>query len=536
MRILVNTMRVISRSMCRVVLSRVVVWVFVLVATQRVWAVERPNLLFIFTDDQSHRTISCYPEAYSWVDTPNIDALARAGVRFSRAYIGTWCMPSRATMLTGHHQFGVQSMRMAGTYPASTYDPAQCPFWPSVLRKQGYTTAHIGKWHTGIDTGFGRDWDHQIVWNRPGRPENAGNYYDDQIVDVDGRPERVQGYTTDWYTDRADAFIRGANRKEDQPWYLWLCFGAVHGPFTPAARHQQAYENARARVPEDIFIGTRAGKPAYVRERDRWVADADGVPLLRSGVQQRTVKNAPLHGNSLHDWIRQYHQSVLAIDEAVGRLRDTLQQTGQTNNTVIVFAADQGLAWGQHGFQQKVAPYDSNIRGPLIICDPRSPSSGTVCPSPVGGTDLPPTFLALAGVELPWKMHGHDLSPLIEDPGRPWPHAVLTVMTGESYGADTNEVPRDPAVLNKVAGVPWWVSLVQGDYKYIRTLVEGELEELYDLKNDPDELHNLALEPRHQTRLLAMRERTIEELRQDDAGMATNLPEVARLPTVKAMP
>ena len=113
----------------------------------------KPNILFIYTDDHSHRTISCYPEAYPWVKTPNIDALAANGVRFASAYVGTWCMPSRATLLTGHHQHGVESMRMVGKYPGSEYDPEKCPFWPKVFRKYGYQTAHVGKWHTGTDTG-----------------------------------------------------------------------------------------------------------------------------------------------------------------------------------------------------------------------------------------------------------------------------------------------------------------------------------------------------------------------------------------------
>src|SRR5262245_14990712 len=109
--------------------------------------VNPPNILFIFTDDQSHRTVSCYPEAYSWARTPNIDALAKRGVRFTHAYTGTWCMPSRATLLTGKLQFSVESMRMVGKYPGSEYDPKQCPFWPAEFRRHGYVTGQIGKWH-----------------------------------------------------------------------------------------------------------------------------------------------------------------------------------------------------------------------------------------------------------------------------------------------------------------------------------------------------------------------------------------------------
>ena len=116
----------------------------------------RPNILFIFADDQSYKTIGCHPEAFPWAKTPNIDRLAASGVRFHGAYLGSWCMPSRATILTGRQPHGIESMRMEGKYPASAYDPAKCPFWPAVLRRNGYQTAHIGKWHTGVDAGWGR--------------------------------------------------------------------------------------------------------------------------------------------------------------------------------------------------------------------------------------------------------------------------------------------------------------------------------------------------------------------------------------------
>ncbi len=487
---------------------------------------KRPNILFIFTDDQSHRTVSCYPEAYSWVQTPEIDRLAERGVRFTHAYMGTWCMPSRATMLTGHHQYGVESMRMEGEYPGSAYDPEQCPFWPRVFREQGYTTAQIGKWHTGVDSGYGRDWDHQIVWSRPKYPANAGNYFDDQIVEVDGAVQRVAGYTTDWYTDRAEAFVRGAHRDADAPWYLWLCYGAVHGPFTPAERHQAAYPEARVPVPEDIYPEhvSRQTKPEYVQQRRRWIQDAAGEPELESGVRQRTVKNAPIHGNSLQNWIRQYHQGVLAIDEAVGRLVRALEETGQTENTVVVFAADQGLAWGQHGFQQKIAPYDANIRGPLIITGPGRVAAGKVCRRPIAGVDLPPTFFGLAGLPLPWSMHGRDVGALLRNPEREWPHPVLTVLTGQQYGSATKVIPTDRALLYETAQVPWWVSWMDGRYKYIRTLVAGETEELYDLQEDPEELVNLAWSSEHLNRLRQMRGAAVGELHRTGAGFVGTMP------------
>jgi arylsulfatase A-like enzyme len=212
-------------------------------AEQKGAAANRPNILLIYADDQSYKTIGCFPGSFPWVKTPNIDKLAAGGIRFDHCYIGSWCMPSRATMLTGRLPHGIESMRMEGTYPNATYDPQQTPFWPKIFRERGYHTAQIGKWHTGNDAGFARDWDYQIVWNRPKYPDNAGNYYDDQILEFNGEQKRTTGYSTDNYTKWACDYIRGEHRPADKPWYLWLCYGAIHGPSHPAARHKGEYKD-----------------------------------------------------------------------------------------------------------------------------------------------------------------------------------------------------------------------------------------------------------------------------------------------------
>jgi arylsulfatase A-like enzyme len=486
----------------------------------------RPNILFIYTDDHSHRTVSCYPEAYPWARTPNIDALAKRGVRFTHAYIGTWCMPSRATLLTGHHQYGVDSMRMVGEYPGSEYDPAKCPFWPKVFRENGYVTAQIGKWHTGTDTGANRDWDYQAVWNRPRYPKNAGNYYKDQLIEINGaKPKLVKGYTTDNYTEWAGKFIRGAHRDKDKPWYLWVCYGAVHGPFTPAKRHQKAYSDLKVPTPKDIYP-PRPGKPAYMQKINYWAKGKDGQPFMKGpGFQAQTVNTQGIHGNTLTDWVRQYHQGVLAIDEGVGKLMAALKESGQLDNTLVVFTSDQGFAWGQHGFRTKLAPYDANIRSPMIVSMPSKLPVGKVCRTPVGGTDLVPTFFRFAGIDLPWAMHGRDITPLLHHPEAKSDHQVLTAFTARLYGSDTDRVPTDPK-LRDINGIPWWISLRKGKYKYIRTLVKDEIEELYDMDNDPEELTNLAIQKKFAATLAEFRTATVAELRRTKAGMADHLPAV----------
>lgn len=477
---------------------------------------KRPNILFIFTDDQSFRTVICYPGAYPWVRTPNIDKLARMGIRFNAAYNGSWCAPSRATVLTGHHPFGIKSMTFKGQYPSSSYDPTQCRFWPAIFRQLGYFTAQIGKWHTGTDAGFGRDWDYQAVWNRPKHPDNAPAYYKPQLISFNGRKEQlVPGYSTDNYTNWAVDFIKGKNRDKEKPWLLWLCYGAIHGPFTPADRHKNAYPNIKVDTPKDLF-GPRTGKPAYVQKLNVWARGPQGEPIYK-GKGDYQNRN----GVTLTEGVREYNQCLMAFDEGLARLLQALADSGQLENTLIIFTSDQGYAWGYHGFRHKLGPYDDTIRSPLIFAMPGTIPAGKTCPVPVSGVDFAPTLFKFAGFDkLPWKMHGRDLTPLLKNPDMKWTDPMLITHTGRRFGKDTD----DPSKMDIIEGVPWWIATRDGNTKYIRTLVKDEIEELYDLSTDPDELTNLALRPADRPTLDRMRTLTINELRRCNAGFVNNMP------------
>lgn len=487
----------------------------------------KPNILFIYTDDHSYRTLSCYEHAEPWARTPNMDRLAARGVRFTHAYVGTWCMPSRATMLTGRHQYGVQTMRMVPPYPGSTYDPEQCRFWPAIFRQEGYQTAHIGKWHTGTDSGFGRDWDYQIVWNRPRHPDNAPNYYHDQLLSINGgEPKIVKGYSTDNYTRWAVEYIQGEHRDASKPWYLWLCYGGVHAPYTPAERHLEDYPEASVTTPADIYP-PRVGKPSYMQKVAAWEKGPKGEPVLSRKAMGSEVGDDPQRdqGRSLSSWSRQYHQAVRALDEGIGQVLSALETSGQLANTLVVLTADQGYAWGQHGFRAKLAPYDANLRSPFIISMPGTLPEGKVCRTPVGGADIAPTFFSFAGLKLPWEMHGHDLTPLLKNPEAEWPHTTLLPFTADKFGADCDVVPAPPANRHKT-GIPWYLMLAQGRHKYIRTLEANEPEELYDLQADPEEINNLASEPQHADTVKKLRDAAIAELRRTGAKMVDSLPAV----------
>jgi arylsulfatase A-like enzyme len=486
----------------------------------------QPNILFILTDDQPYKTLGCHPEAPEWVRTPHIDRLAARGVRFERAYFGSWCMPSRASLLTGRLQHGVESMRLEGPYPGGTYDPAICRFVPAEFRRQGYHTAHIGKWHTGTDAGLGRDWDHQVVWNRPKLTANAGAYYTGQILSFDGEERKVDGYSTDVYTDLAVDYVQGNHRDRSRPWFLWLCYGAVHGPTTPAPRHRGVLGGAAAPIPADIF-GPRPGKPAYLDATQAWMRQPDGRPAMRKRAKDAVGFDADTPGLGHAEWVRQVNECAMAIDDGVGRLLAALEESGQLADTLVVFSSDQGYALGEHGLSSKLAPYDAAIASPLILSRPGSLPEGVVRREPVNAPDLTVTLCGMAGVDIPWQMHGRDFGRLLAATPMTAPRPpMLLTSTAQSFGGDTRTIPTGDAIYAH-AGVPWWVLLRDGRHKYIRTLVPGEAEEVYDLDADPEELVNLAIDDRHAPLLSRLRQAAVEELARTGAGFAAALPAAA---------
>jgi arylsulfatase A-like enzyme len=501
--------------------ARALLVVLILLAIGRVHAADtRPNILFIYADDQSPKTLSCYPQAWPWVKTPNIDALARSGVRFSHCYLGSWCMPSRANILTGRYPHAIESMRMEGTYPGSTYDPEKCPFWPRVFRQHGYHTAQIGKWHTGTDTGYGRDWDYQIVWNRPKNPDNAGVYYAEQIIEKNGVATRVPPYATDNYTQWACDYIQGEGRDKAKPWFLWLCYGAIHGPSTPAPRHLGKYAKEPVSPPSDIFP-PRPQKPAYLDKVQAWRPGPEGEVL--AGATEAKFGDEGAREKTYADWVRQVNECCLALDEGVGRVMETLRASGQLDNTLVIYTADQGFGMGEHGFRSKLAPYEATFNSPLIVSFPKQLPQGKICQSPVCGGDLVTTFFAYAGLELPWKMHGRDLTPVLKNPEvREQPRALLLEEMGNYYGSATHPIPTDEHLYH--GGVPRWIAIRYGPYKYIRNLVAGEMEEIYDLEQDPEELTNLALLPEHGRLLVDLRALAALELRRTEAPFADAMP------------
>ncbi len=465
-----------------------------------------PNILYIFTDDQSVRTISSYSENGYGFLTPNIDRLATKGVKFKYAYTGAKCVPSRGSALTG---------RLQHNYTKETV------YWPVEFRKKGYYTGMIGKWHWNQPR-HNETWDWSAIWEHH-LPENKKNYYWDQSLRInDDSLKELTKYSTDAYTDLAVDFIKTRAGNKD-PWFLWLCYGGVHGPYTPADRHIGLYaDEPEIQYPKDIF-GPRPDKPEH-------------VVSLEMNKKDKTTGKPMWKKRTLDSWVKQYNEAVLAIDEGVGRLMNALEETGQTENTVVIFTSDNGYAWGHHGYNLKIAPYDANLLTPLFFVYGNKIASGKECRYPVNGVDIIATIHSLSGIKSTVNLDGRDLTPLLFDPGKSkWDKGrMIQIYTGHNYGNEQirHELKRARETgdwsefnVDRPTGTKAWMMLRDGKYKYVRYIYESYCEELYNLDDDPEELVNLAVREENRELLRAMRLQLLAKFEEKGATFLKLLPE-----------
>jgi arylsulfatase A-like enzyme len=214
------------------------------------------------------------------------------------------------------------------------------------------------------------------------------------------------------------------------------------------------------------------------------------------------------------------NECVPAIDEGVGELVAALKESGHLENTLVVYTADQGFAMGEHGLRMKITPYDASYRSPLIVSRPGTVAAGKVCKRTPNAPDLVATFFAVAGVKPPDGLHGRDLTPLLKDPAAEWPHPCLYEHTGHDFGDDVARVLKEDPKGASYQKVPWYTAVVHDGWKYVCYLQPGVPDELYDLGSDPDELKNLAGEPKHAGRLGRLREGLAAELKRTAAPAA----------------
>ena len=444
------------------------VFALLFISIGQVVADERPNIVFFFADDQTTSTVGCYGNGV--IQTPNIDALAARGTRFQNAYVSqAICWVSRTTILTG------LTGRSYGTpaNPELARPDAVETLYSDILREHGYRTGYFGKWHAKMPRGFKRE-DHFDEFEAIGR----NPYYKKQ---ADGSLR----HETELIIDRGIEFIK--SQPKGKPFALNMWFNACHaedsdrrpgiGHFPWPRAVDGMYDNVKIALPRLHDVDIFDGQPDFLkttinRERYFW----------RWNTDQKYQTN-----------MQSYYRMVSGIDQAIGRFVHALEEAGLADNTIIVYSADNGYYMANRGLAGKWSHYEEAINVPLIVADPRVPKKqrGQVTDALALNLDLPATFLDWAGIDIPQRYQGHSLRPIVAEK-KP---ACWRKETFHEHFAVRNRIPAFEGIRTE-------------RFKYVCYFDHGNHEFLHDLKNDPDELINLADDPSYAKTLQEMRSRT----------------------------
>ena len=465
---------------------------------------QRPNILFVFTDDHAPHAIGAYNGWLKSVNpTPNIDRLARGGMLFEKSFCSnSICGPSRAVIMTGKH-----SHKNGFMNNGNSFDWNQQIF-PKLLQKAGYQTAIYGKSHLkGQPQGFD-DW--AVL---PGQ----GLYYNPDMIFPNGR-RRIDGYCTDVVTDLAVEWLT-KKRQDGQPFMMMVQHKAPHRNWMPALRHLHLYDDIEIPEPAtlfdkwednapparhqeleidrhmdlnyDLFVDLTPdyNQPASQKRQDRsaWNNMKRMSPAqLEQWRAAYAPKDAEFHkaklsGKALVRWkfqryAKNYLRCVKGVDESVGRLRATLKDLGLADNTIVIYCSDQGFYIGDHGWYDKRWMYEESLMMPFIVNWPGVTKPGSRDTHLIQNLDYAETFLDIAGAKIPADMQGSSLVPLLRGQT---PKDWRTSIYYHYY-----EYPS-------VHMIPRHYGIRTERYKLMHFYQFGNEWELYDLKSDPDELQNL---------------------------------------------
>jgi len=458
-------------------------------------------VVFILTDDQRWDTLSC--EGHPFLKTPNLDRIAAEGARFANMFVTTsLCSPSRASFLSGlyAHSHGVVNN--------FTDYPADLPSFPRVLQEQGYETAYIGKWHMG----------EQSDDPRPGfdywaAHKGQGDYYDTEfnIVETmesrqggsvsrvsDGRREVLKGYYTHRVTDLA---VQWLQKRGERPFLLILGHKAPHTPFTPEEKYRHIYDDVEIAYPESAF--DLADKPDWVKERiDTW----HGIYGPLYGFREKFPDTSPESVKHFADFVRAYTAAIKSIDDSVGRVYEALKATGQLDDTLIVFAGDNGMFLGEHGMTDKRTMHEESIRVPLLVRYPALAKAGTVVHEQVLNIDVAPSILDICGAPPLPKAHGASFKGLLVGRPQGWRTAWYYEYNYEK------QFPYTPNVRGVRTDQWKYVHYPHGDGGPDRHKAE-----LYNLRDDPGERRNLIDDPRYAGKVAELKAELERLMKQTDA-------------------
>ena len=472
----------------------------------------RPNILFIMSDDHAAHAISAYGSKIN--QTPNIDRLAKGGVRFNNCFaVNAICTPSRASILTGKYSH-INGVTVFNRFDGSQWTVAKA------LQAAGYYTGMVGKWHLQSDpTGF--DYWNILV--------GQGFYHDPVFIEM-GERKKLTGYATDVITDRSIDFLK--SRPKDKPFFLMCHHKAPHRPWEPDSRHARMFEDVTIPEPEtfndEYATRSDAAKEATMRiDRDltrndlkltppagvkgtnatAWKAGTDAeLEVVENG------KTNKLSGLALKKWkyqryMKDYLACVASVDDDVGRLLDYLDQTGLATNTIVIYTSDQGFFLGDHNWFDKRFMYEESIRMPFLVRYPPAIKAGSVNDAMILNVDFAPTFLEFAGLPSPNDVQGRSLKTLLigktpDDWRKAWYYRYY------HYPGDHQVQPH------------YGVRTERYKLIFFNRINQWEL---FDLKTDPRELKNI-INDSENTKLVAELKSELTRLQKelDDRGQFEN--------------
>ena len=475
-------------------------------------AKDRPNILFIFSDDHALRSISSYGgDLANVAPTPNIDRIAAEGMLFQNSFCAnSICGPSRACILTGKHSHINGFMRNSRT----PFDQSQ---WTvaKALQKSGYQTAVIGKWHLKSNpVGF----DFWEVF--PGQ----GSYYHPDFIQMDGTKKRFEGYATDLTTEKSLKWLDG--RDKSKPFFLMCQHKAPHRTFSPALRHLGSLDGVEIPEPATLFdqyenrspllaanemeIGRHMtwaydlkvrveerpglelpefrnyGTPEYKRMTEAQQKKWDAHFLPKNAKFVADYKANKIDEKELVRWkykryMQNYLETVKAVDQSVGDLLKYLDEHELTDNTIVIYSSDQGFYLGEHGWFDKRWMFEESFKMPFMARWPSKIKPGSKPEALIQNIDYAATFLEIAGEEIPSAIQGHSLVPIFEDSTR----SVRDSLYYAYYELGEHAVPQHFGVRTKT--------------KKLFYLPSTQQWQLFDLTKDPNEMVNLAGHPEYKS-------------------------------------
>jgi len=470
---------------------------FAVVADDRA-ADDRPNILFIFTDDHAYQAIGAYGSNRN--ETPNLDRLADEGMRFTRCCVtNSICGPSRATIQTGKYS------HLNGFYQNGDRFNTNQQTFPKLLQQAGYQTAVIGKWHLECDAQPGYDYSEVLI--------GQGPYYNPPMI---RNGERVQhmGHTTEIITDLSIEWMK--NRDTSKPFMLMTQHKAPHREWDPYPEYYGRYKDVEFAYPE-TFDDDYSGRGRAALEQDMTISETLNLRDLkvnvppqflnslteeqRAGWQQmfgnrraeyEAVRNDPA---ALKKWkyqcyMKDYMSCVAAVDDGIGKMLQYLDDEGLAENTIVIYSSDQGFYLGEHNWFDKRFMYNESFKTPLIVRWQGQTAPGSVNHDIVSNLDFPSTFLDIAGVPVPDDMQGRSLVPVLQGKTpEDW---------RKSFYYHYYEYPSVHMV-KKHYGV------YDGRFKLIHFYDDIDEWELYDLENDPNELLNVYSKPEYADEIVRLR-------------------------------